>query len=548
MAGLVSNNVRSKEALIGDCMHMLRHLRDPAELRRNPLVAPLFAGAAVHRAPRRALIDSAKHLLTIVRDAVEALRMDTGAGDAEHRARQYRILNDCDINGRSRDDVMKQLGISRRQFYRDRKDACEYVAKYIAAQIQQIARPAIVTVDMFSTNLARARTLRHTGLIEKSAGALRELIVETRSCRKKASAWFSLIDLLADDNRPNEAAHEFAGLRAFAGSFADSSANGNELGRMMAVYEPSLIWALGDEREAVAKDARAAVDLHRLARSADQDVRAFSIAAYLSRGHRGFLVGDFESSNDEIDRAGDLMSNTEGVPDSIPLRFMLLDAERKIFTPGAAARARDTLAVAVQLASDRGYIEMLAMALDELALLSQNFNDLQDATKYVRDAVALAERGVTANVRGTILLHAAELAAESRHALRSIELAEEGRGCFPQRGIGASIAWYHVARGRLLMRAFNDARYAAEQLYRNASIGGNQRLIGSGLRLLAQAYAGLGQQKAAQDHIEAAVSVLERFGHPYALRAAYRTSAKITGRAAHFKRAAEIDTALTRSA
>src|ERR1700736_3391508 len=79
-------------ALDGAIRHLVRHIADPSELRKNPLVAERFAGA---------------------RPPMIAAALPEGSG-----ARG--IVRPCDIGGPSHKAVVHELGISRRQFYRER--------------------------------------------------------------------------------------------------------------------------------------------------------------------------------------------------------------------------------------------------------------------------------------------------------------------------------------------------------------------------------------------------------------------------------------------
>ena len=145
---------------IDACMHMLRHLDDVMALRRNPLVAPLFGRARSERSPRRALAQQTQRLRSIVEAASEALRNDETAGDSILRDRKYHILRRCDLQREDRETVMRDLGISRRQFYRDRAAACEYVAGYVVAQLRGSERPPVFVVDINEAGHERARALR----------------------------------------------------------------------------------------------------------------------------------------------------------------------------------------------------------------------------------------------------------------------------------------------------------------------------------------------------------------------------------------------------
>lgn len=521
-------------------MHMLRHLRDPAALRRNELVGHLFSRARTEVSPRRAMVREAARLRQLVQHAAEALRDDATAGDDVHRLRQYEIVLRCDLGNESRDEVMHGLGISRRQFYRDRNAACAYIAEYIANETRRIERPPAVATDLFAAGLACARNLRHIGETQSCDRMLRELLSSPAPARKKVAAWTTLIDLLSDDSRGEDAARELREFRNYGRSHSESSLTAMETSRITALLEPSVLWALGDERAALDADIATGEALSAISRSMNDITIAFAVKSHLSRAQRAFFVGDYAGSHGNVGQAGELMDRCGDLPLALRLQYLLMDGDRKVFSPGRLAEAHGLFAEAARLAQEHGYLEYLSIALGDLALYAQTYGDLEGATRHAKDSMALARRGAPTAIRGHVLLHSAELAFENGQARRSIELAVEAQECFPDRGIGASVSWYHIARGRLLSHAYSGALEAAETLRRIASAGNNQRMLGSGLRLLAQAYHGLGEMRGALEHIDEAISVLQRFGQPFSLRAAYLTSANITGRAEHKRMASEI--------
>ena len=522
---------------IDACMHMLRHLDDVMALRRNPLVAPLFGRARSERLPRRALAQQTQRLRSIVEAAAEALHNDEAAGDSILRDRKYHILRRCDLQREDRETVMRDLGISRRQFYRDRAAACEYVTGYVVAQLRGSETPPVFVVDINEAGHERARTLRCTGEIEGAASALREMIAQPVSAGKKILPWITLIDLLNDDSRGEEASREFDELRRFAHSH--SSAAAEQLQQLVSVQEASVLWACGEERRALDIDKATQNELRRLARCTDAPIAAAAVKSHLSRAQRAFLVGDYCASREDLALAAELIDRCDRVPISHRLQYLLLDGDRKIFSPAEIKDAVGPLTEVAGIAQSHGNLEFLSVALGDMALLSQTLGDLETAARYGRESLTFAE-GAPRGVRGHILLSCAEIAAERGHSRDSIELAAKAQNCFPDRGVGASISWYHIARAMLALRDYAGAREAAEKLRENAARGDNPRLLGSGLRLLAQAYNGLGEVTKAHEHISAAIMVLEQFGHPFALRAAYLNSAKITGHAEHRRMAGEI--------
>jgi tetratricopeptide (TPR) repeat protein len=96
--------------------------------------------------------------------ALQALEsLDPGAAKgvaAERRKRQYRILLECDVRGIPQMQVASALGLSRRQFYRDRRQA---LASFAQALQERRSLPVRVQADAKDVRLLYIQTLRERG-------------------------------------------------------------------------------------------------------------------------------------------------------------------------------------------------------------------------------------------------------------------------------------------------------------------------------------------------------------------------------------------------
>ena len=110
---------------LAHAQHLLRNLHNGPALAENPFVAGLGVGAV-----RRMLA----HLDS---------RM---AEEAAHRfrdsslARQYEIFRRCDLRGEPHTAVAADLGISRRQFYRERRQIAHRIAAFFSGEQSDTAR------------------------------------------------------------------------------------------------------------------------------------------------------------------------------------------------------------------------------------------------------------------------------------------------------------------------------------------------------------------------------------------------------------------------
>src|SRR5260221_13666205 len=113
----------------------LSHLYDYSFLRENPLVqlvVPDMTGANQ--------VQVFRHVMT---EAIERLRPDTGATFHSKQARSYNILMLRYVEQQQPQDVMTQLALSERQFYRDHPKAIQTVAQILWERLTGAVMPAL---------------------------------------------------------------------------------------------------------------------------------------------------------------------------------------------------------------------------------------------------------------------------------------------------------------------------------------------------------------------------------------------------------------------
>jgi len=128
--------------------HLFRHIRDGSTLRTNPLVRERFHEATDMEPDSVLAADVAAH----IKAEAEICRSgDVASGRAESGERLYAIV--CAIiSGETPLRTASQLGLSRRQYYRDRRAACVRIAcTFILpssknAQVQRSEQPGYVSV------------------------------------------------------------------------------------------------------------------------------------------------------------------------------------------------------------------------------------------------------------------------------------------------------------------------------------------------------------------------------------------------------------------
>ncbi len=154
----------------------LRATADEGALRSNPLLAHLQRQALDHDGLRA-------HVLRALERLDPGSRADVASA---RRGRQHTILLRCDVQGRVHEEVAKALGLSRRQFYRDRRAAL----LAFATSLRTYRLPAIaVTAEPRDVRMLYIETLRERGSYDavwrESIRALHDL----RGDPREAELW-----------------------------------------------------------------------------------------------------------------------------------------------------------------------------------------------------------------------------------------------------------------------------------------------------------------------------------------------------------------------
>jgi tetratricopeptide (TPR) repeat protein len=138
-----------------DVRRLLRVLGNPVALRRDPLAACLVGEG---KADIAALQERADRVLAIVRASLSSMCSHAGAHASNERMRRAAaIVERCDLAGGSHDDVAADLGIARRQFYRDRGLALDALALELGDLLRsRSAPPSIDGAAHFGFEIAEA--------------------------------------------------------------------------------------------------------------------------------------------------------------------------------------------------------------------------------------------------------------------------------------------------------------------------------------------------------------------------------------------------------
>jgi hypothetical protein len=158
---LESRRVRTvrinRPSQFAELARLLRRLDDPESVRHSPLVRGAFGAPQPGNGP----IDDNLTLLRIraaVLSAVATLDTELNARNV-HFARQRAIVTRCDLRGEKHAAVAADLGVSLREFYRERRRALERLLENLASNLRESQRPVRTLPTRFELEFDRVANL-----------------------------------------------------------------------------------------------------------------------------------------------------------------------------------------------------------------------------------------------------------------------------------------------------------------------------------------------------------------------------------------------------
>jgi tetratricopeptide (TPR) repeat protein len=526
--------------------HLLRHLDDPVALGRNRLVSSLFDqgdGA-------RLSADAMNRIHALIRQCAERLRTDSGPAreGRESRERQYQILMRCDLGREPHGAVAGDLALSRRQFYRERREASGYLARFLVEYARErAARPHAVSLDPFALELSRAKALRLAGEAGRSEAVLRELIASVDGVARKIEPWCALVDILINCNRIDEAESEFQlAQAALSGSNGVSRSATAPLQARLDMQRASYLWFQGLTRETAELDARTEGAVERMSHLTSPDAHEFYATTRLRQVQCELMIGTIDRARADIERVRAFLASADDIPLSVKINSLIISGDVKDHMPGASDEAFALLTEALALAQRHGLIELVIEAMGQLSSNAQLRGDHASGMRYVYEVLPIAERFALPAQHGWLLNVAAISEASLGHNDAAIGLATRARQALASNSLESIYSSLAEAQARLSTRGFALAAAAAQDAHAAAGRIRSDRLAGTALRLMGESHAGLGQAESAREYLLGAVACLEREGPPYALLQAYQAAARVTGDRQLRSRASELGAALKR--
>ncbi|HTX58410.1 MAG TPA: hypothetical protein VMH02_01950 [Verrucomicrobiae bacterium] len=484
--------------LIEAARHALVNLESEQELLRNPLVPS-----------DRSL--SYGTMRFIVLSALESLGTGGVAATAQKRLRLHAILRRCDLGGEVHKSVIRSMAISRRQFYRERRESLLSLAETIAGLVAEAGPPS------------RAESATSATMIDLGDAA--EAYIEALRCAGQYRSVWREATALARGSAGDPREIEFWLVASEAARFlADAAGAERALEAALERMLPESYWrslwiaATAMNLQWVAGKSGAARDTFEQAVQAGPSERSL-------HGKEAVLLGlmlvtearievdcgRWDRARSLLERATRLSRNGGTAKPSSLLRLsaliLRLSAQLAYYADGDARRSATAFAAALDTAHASGELGNVASIAVHYA---STLGDAQreHALRYADYGLDIARRYYPGDRFVELTLEATPLLLRTRGSKAACEAVERAHRC----GLGARDRLYlDLARAKIaahdgkLLEAADQAEEVAAQLFAHGidAWACDARLVG------AEACVGLGSRARARSKLAELGDVLE---------------------------------------
>ncbi len=515
---------------------LLRDLENPERLRGNPLAAPFFAEAESRGVAGGGEREAVAHLRSHIASSLAAFDSGNRRGkSAEHLRRQRTIVSHCDLGGEPHKNVAAALGISMRQFYRERTSALGRLAAELARPAPEPRTPpgAAVSVAPSGVSLLQFKIDAIDALFRRAqyraaADALNDMI------RTAPEPGWRIVSLCRLSLVLGALAEYDQSERAFIDARSIKAPEGGEFDRGRLRFELQFgammnLWRRGAYADAVAVGQQ----IVSLLESPAREGRRYALDAMrLALVNLGSILqerGSAQQSLETIERARRLATDDRAVPAEHRLDVVTVRAQTLVMLPGQHARALTDAREGLVVAQANGLPHQTVDCLLAMALVHEMTGEFRLAVEHARLASRIARDALAGEDLCEALLLAARFENASDQAHHALALIGEVRRCEPYATRFSSFVRLRESESFLRIGRAADAREAAGEAAGDFEARGVGRYHGLSLLARAKAEDASGEAAAAVESLEAALPLLEGSSLVSTLAEAYEVSARLTG-------------------
>jgi hypothetical protein len=515
---------------------LLRELDDVAALRSSPLLTEAFAkpDRSAYAAPEGMALLRAR---AAVLSAIASL--DSGpSGRNIHFARQRAIVTRCDLRGEKHAKVANDLGISLREFYRERRRAFERLLASIPSNLAVPERSAPSLPTRFELDLDHVANLRLIGDFGAAFAKLERIAYESSSAEDGVRAFCYGVEIAADVGDDERARRFFERAIERTSEIASDCevAPADMHVQMASAY---VGWQDADLTHSSESLDRAARAVDRLQLTADRHEIRSAVGVLFRCAELACLRGDAAGALASLGRARGLLDRRRHKSPSLLAQLFLELSVVQALVVGGMSRAIEYALEALDIFESGQDPTGVADATGMLCSHLTACGDFPRAQHFGGTALRLAR--TTSNAaevadKALILSLADSLGGDPAQglALAREACADVHGGLFQVRGPLAAAEAY-LRLGEPL-----EALAASERVARYARARGMERYSGTASRVAADAHRALGNLAAARDEADFALAALAAHGHPHSLCRAYETASRLGVGGSALRLAAEL--------
>ncbi|MEO9264465.1 MAG: hypothetical protein ABI282_10265, partial [Candidatus Baltobacteraceae bacterium] len=442
--------------------------------------------------------------------------------------------------GEKHDAVARDLGISRREFYRERRRALERLASTLEREFSTPLEPARIRPSEFELRLQYASSLHLVGRFDAALCELERSTTQDAAAGERIRALCYGVEVACDGGNPSYATRMLDSAADMLDSIEDDERESAGSSAFVALGRGTLAWRTGNIDEALRAYEFAARSFRPLATSNDR-VMLDALVTTLLR------IADVFSESGLPDKALAAVGEARSIGDRTPHPAILqrgdiaaaLGSAHAVMTGGLSS-AIDELQEAFAIYQRHHAIRRAVKTSNELSVLFMQREDFEASLRYGRTAQGVAQSVCSNDEFAYMCLNLSYAEARGGHPERALALTKQARGLVGSGSFLAALCTLADAEARLAAHQFDAAIRASKSANQAMTLLGGQRYVGAALRIEAEAHEKLGELPAAIDRIATAIDLLQGYGHPFSLVQAYRCSARVSGSHTHRDAAADL--------
>jgi tetratricopeptide (TPR) repeat protein len=459
-----------------------------------------------------------------VLSAVATLDTDLNARNV-HFARQRAIVTRCDLRGEKHAAVAADLGISPREFYRERRRAFERLLANLDANLGESHRPLRALPSRFELELDRVANFRLVGAFGAAFELLERIASEATDPHDGVRAWCYGVEIASDIGDNERARRLFARALQHARDMGDDLAPIGEVNLQMA--SAYVAWNAGSDLvSASAHLERAAKAAERLPPTVERDHVRAAAGALFHRAELSCLHGDPAAALQTLGRARRLLDRLRYKPDDLLGRLFLELSVVHTLVVGGMPRAVEYALEALEVFECARHAEGVAVASGLLCSALTQCGEFEHALTLGTMALQTARGAGNPMVIADKALLLAQAHAIGGDPKISLTLAREA-AALGRTALFAVRTPLAMAEALLALGDSERALTYAGEAARYASARAMERYVGMAARIAADAYAALGLTSQAREQADLALCILSTHGHPHSLARAHATAQRV---------------------